>query len=231
MTIVQTVIKIKVNYLIFLTIERQKVGEYRGIFSYFLWIWAELWLLWPIECSGTDAMSLPGIAFMTPKTFFFLFWGFLGYSARDLRTLKGLWCEEVHTSHMDRLCQEWKRDAWPTLSNWVLCSTESWYIIFLICWLKPLNLGVVCFIIIDIWWTLGESTFFASMFFCLLPAWNFDTRLTDLRKLWRLWDKKQANTSLPIKDRKSWVLVYTLGPPIPVSSRLALLETNKVLSA
>ena len=36
MTIVQTVIKIKVNYLIFLTIERQKVGEYRGIFSYFL---------------------------------------------------------------------------------------------------------------------------------------------------------------------------------------------------
>lgn len=114
----------------------------------------------------------------------------------------------------------------------VLCSTDSWHIIFLTYWLKPLNLGVVCFILIDNWNTRWKH-FFALVLFCFLPAWNRDTRLTDLRKIWRLWEKtnKQIHTYL-LKIERVWVLVDTVEPSIPpASSRLALLEKNNALSA
>ena len=65
---VQTMIKMKLNSLTFLPL---RSGGKRGVYSYFPWIWASLWLLPPIECGRSDAVSPPGLAFMTPRSFLF----------------------------------------------------------------------------------------------------------------------------------------------------------------
>lgn len=68
--------------------------EKRGVYGYFPWIWASLWLLPPIECGRSDAVSPTGLAFMTPRSFLFpcppLF-SSLSHHARNLITLRWPW--------------------------------------------------------------------------------------------------------------------------------------------
>lgn len=165
-------------------------------------------------------MSPPGLTFMTPSSFFLFFGG-----SCEPFCKRSDYFEGTMVWGMWRGCVRSEREMFGQPSVILaLSSTESWHIIFLTCWLKPWNLGVVCFIVIDNW--NNRQKYLFCIHVPLPGMWTQDLQIWE-----NFGDCETKNTYihtyLSIKDR------YTLGPCRRYwaihTSRLqtALLVTNK----
>lgn len=74
----------------------------------------------------------------------------MSHHAKYLSILTQPWFEEIHASSpVERLCQELKRDAWPTPSHFSSLPHTVMPCNILNVLTIPLLLGVVCYAVID----------------------------------------------------------------------------------